>query len=91
MKSISFKIEDDFREEIEAKVEEMSTDLSTFCRDAIRSYLSDRQKQMDAIPEDLRNRINFLIQIALTGNLNKDWAIIREEAIGLCRCINQGQ
>ena len=82
MKPISVKIPD----ELNARMEDFKTkhaiSYSDLIRDALKHYLEDKNSQYEQIPLEIRDRLEFMSLIAISGS-EKDWDLICQEVIEL--------
>lgn len=87
MVTISVRIDDALEARLKAQVECDGTSKTKVVTEALEQYFDDEDRQYQAIPDNIRNRIKFLEQIILCGKREKDWEFVKDEVVELWKIL----
>lgn len=82
MKQIPVRLQEEILVKMADLQEKLSISRSDLIRDALKHYLEDKNSQYEQIPSEIRDRLEFMSLIAISGS-EKDWDLICQEVIEL--------
>jgi len=83
MTPISLKLEDELLAQVDSLASKKEVSRSEAIREALAEYVAGAQAQYTGIPQELKDKVEFINLLVLEGVPDKDWALVQKEVSSL--------